>query len=65
VEYRVTVRPKSGMILYRLEQKPEIIEIIAQAIKDKAGVTSEGEIELGSISVKLDMETGEVFENQG
>ena len=65
VEYRVTVRHKSGMILYRVEEQPEIIEIIALAIKEDAGVTSEYEIELGSISDKAEIETGEVFEKQG
>ena len=65
VEYRVTVRHKSGMILYRVEEQPEIIEIIALAIKEDAGVTSEDEIEQGSISDKAEIETGEVFEKQG
>ena len=59
VEFRVSVRRKSGLILYRIEEKPEIIEIIAEAIEEKADVAGEGEIEAESISEETVVDSGE------
>ncbi len=45
VEFRVHVRRKSGLILYRVEEKPVIPEIVTEAIKGRAEAVGKDEAE--------------------
>ncbi len=59
VEFRVSVRRKSGLLLYKKQEKPKAVERIVESIDE---MDAEGEVALESISEESSIELADVEE---